>query len=386
MEAVTDEETAALLALADIPGLGPVGLRRLIDRFETATASLARVRGRSPAALVEAAGGAARVHPGTAAALATLSPAQAAATLERARDLGLAIVTWASPDYPPPLHDLLAPPPVLFLRGRGWADWNTCVAIVGTRRSTTYGRSVAHRLARDFARWGWTVVSGMARGIDAAAHVGALDGGGHTIGVLGSGHEHEYPRSNRPLYRRMATHGLLVSEFRPDLPPSRSTFPRRNRIIAALARAVVVVEAGARSGALNTASLATEIGKAVLGVPGRIDAPASRGVVELLRTGAGVVADVRDVFDAIGWVHDYAPPAGAASQTDRAPPPRVGREEDARVLRVLCGRDLTADEAAAEARIDIGRTLAALGRLEVDGRIVRGAGGRFELARRGGAE
>jgi len=373
------EEAAALLALAGIPGLGLPALRRLVDRFESGTAALARLRGAPPAVLVEAAGPSVRVGPRTAPALRALSADGTVARLERARLLGLRIVSWASTDYPAPLLDLVAPPPVLFLRGREWPDFEVCVAIVGTRRSTPYGRAVAHRLARDFARWGWTVVSGMARGIDAAAHAGALDAGGHTIGVLGSGHEHEYPAANRDLYRRMRRGGLLVSEFWPSERPGRHTFPRRNRIIGALGRAVVVVEAGERSGALNTAALATEIGKEVLAVPGRIDAPSAQGVLGLLRRGAGVVAGVRDVFDAVGWVHDYEPPAESGTPGSMRPPPRAGRVEDARVLRALCGQGLTADETAAQTGLDVGRTLAALGRLEVDGRVARGPGGRFEI-------
>ena len=383
MDAV-DREATALLALADIPGVSLAAVKRLTLDFGSGMAALRRFRGGSVQELVRACEGSVRVRDGTAEALASPPTRRAAQRVARARRLGLEVVCLTAREYPAPLDDLVDPPPVLFLRGRGWPDWDRCVAIVGTRRSTAYGRSVAHRLARDFARWGWTVVSGMARGIDAAAHAGALDGGGHTIGVLGSGHDHEYPRSNGPLYRRMESGGLLVSEFWPGIRPTRYTFPRRNRIIAALARAVVVVEAGARSGALDTASRATPLGREILAVPGRIDAPASRGALDLLRNGAAPVAEVRDVFDAVGWVHDYATPTDAAAAERPGPPPRVGREEDARVLGVLLGQGLTADETAAEARLDIGRALAALGRLEVDGRVVRSPGGRFELVGREG--
>lgn len=378
--ATVDAEAAALFALAEIPGLSLAGVRELIRTRGSGVRALEHLRGASPADLLKAAGRV-RVTKRTGPALATLSPAAFIPRLARVRERGLRVVPFGAPDYPAVLDELVDPPPVLFTRGGEWHEWDRCVAIVGTRRSTAYGRSVAHRLARDLARWGWSVVSGMARGIDAAAHAGALDGGGHTIGVLGSGHDHEYPSSNAPLYRRMDDGGLLVSEFWPEIGPTRYTFPRRNRIIAALARAVVVVEAGTRSGALNTASLATALGREILAVPGRIDAPSSRGVVDLLRGGAAPVAEVSDVFDAIGWVHDYASPAAEAERAERpGPPPRVGRSEDARVLRVLLGQGLTADETAAETGLDIGRALAALGRLEVDGRVVRGPGGRFELA------
>lgn len=376
MDAV-DPEGLALIALSDIPGVGLTGLWALVERFGSATAALRALRGASPGTLVKATRNAVRVDGRTASTLAALSTRGVEAKLAKARRLGLRVAAHGSADYPAPLEELTLCPPVLFLQGREWPDWDRCVAIVGTRRSSAYGRAVAHRLARDLARWGWSVVSGMARGIDAAAHAGALDGRGHTIGVLGSGHEHEYPPSNRTLYGRMRTGGLLVSEFWPDVAPARHHFPRRNRIIAAFARAVVVVEAGQRSGALNTAELATRLGRDILAVPGRVDAPASRGAIELLRKGAAPVAEVRDLFDALGWVHDYASPADAAGTP--GPPPRRRREEDARVLRVLVGQELTADETAAHARLDIGSTLAALGRLEVDGRVVRGPGGRFEL-------
>lgn len=382
MASLTDPETAALVAMSGVPGLGPVGIKRLVGKHGSATAALAWLRGRTPAAVSRAVGFPIRPGGGTAAALRDVRPATGSEALARAAELGVRVEGWDEPGYPGPLHHLVAPPPVLFLRGRPWPRFETCVAIVGTRRSTPYGRSVAHRLARDFARWGWTVVSGMARGIDAAAHAGALDGGGDTIGVLGSGHAHEYPRANRDLYRRMREGGLLVSELAPDVGPSRATFPLRNRIIAALSRAVVVVEAGERSGALSTAARATRLGREVLAVPGRVDAPASRGAIGLLRSGAGVAADVRDVFDAVGWVHD-GPAPGDAPEPEAPGLSLAGRAEDARVLRALCGRALTADAAADEAGLDIGATLAALGRLEVDGRVARGSGGRFERVRRG---
>jgi DNA processing protein len=286
----------------------------------------------------------------------------------------------AGAGYPQPLMDLNDPPPVLHVLGSGWPDPARCVAVVGTRRATPYGLEIARSLGRDLARWGWTVVSGMASGVDAAAHAGALDGGGNTIGVLGTGHVHEYPRTNRRLYARMREHGWLVSEFDPAAGPLRHTFPQRNRIIAALSRAVVIVEAGHKSGALITARCALDAGREVLVVPSRIGDPAGRGSLRLLRQGAAVLTGVRDVFDAIGWVHDHEPPpkssSGGAADTADADGP------DGWLMRCLGVDELSAEEIAALSGRGIADALAALGRLEIDGRVGQSRGGRFGVKER----
>lgn len=175
-----------------------------------------------------------------------------------------------------------------------------CVAIVGTRSATSYGERIAHDLAATLARAGACVVSGLARGIDAAAHRGALDAEGATVAVLGTGVEVSYPRAHARLQSTIAERGLLVSELAPGHPAHAGSFPRRNRIIAALASVTVVVEAGVRSGALITATQALEMGRTVAAVPGPIDLPQARGSNELLRDGAALIASVADAVTLLG--------------------------------------------------------------------------------------
>lgn len=343
-------ESLAFLSLMRVDGLGPAGIRALWEEHGSGEAASAAVG-------------------------AAAHEARAREILAHARRLGLRTLPLGGPRYPPPLMDLQDPPPVLHVLGSGWPDPARCVAVVGTRRATPYGLEIARSLGRDMARWGWTVVSGMASGVDAAAHAGALDGGGNTIGVLGTGHVHEYPRTNRRLYARMRERGWLVSEFDPAAGPLRHTFPQRNRIIAALSRAVVIVEAGHRSGALITARCALNTGREVLVVPSRLGDPAARGSLRLLRQGAAVLTDVRDVFDAIGWVHDHEPPPKSASGGGADPPDRDG--PDGWLVRCLGVDELSAEEIAAVSGRGIADTLAALGRLEIDGRVGQSRGGRF---------
>jgi DNA processing protein len=286
------------------------------------------------------------------------------------RGRGLRCIPLGDPSYPERLYDLCDPPPVLFVGGAGWPALDPTVAIVGTRRASPYGRRIASRLARDLARWGWTVVSGMAAGIDAAAHEGALEGAGHTIGVLGTGHGHEFPSSNRKLYGRMKKDGWLLSEFRPSVGPSRHSFPRRNRIIAALSRAVIVVEAGEGSGALITANLGTQLGREIMAVPARIGDRGGIGPLRLLRDGAALVTSVHDVFDALGWVHADPTPARRSRAVGGA---------DGWVLECLGADELTANELAQARGRDVAGTVAALGRLEIDGRIGKSPDGRFHV-------
>ena len=242
-----EAELEALVVLARAPGIGLRRVRRLVDRHGGAAEALGALRRAAPDDL-----------------------RAARSLLRAARGKGIRVAGYTDcgeAAYPAGLRDLLDPPPLLFKRGPGTPDSERAIAVVGTRAASSYGLRTAYALGRELGRWGWTVVSGMARGIDAAAHAGVLDAGGQTIGVLGTGLDREYPAENRDLYRRMRSHGLLLSEFEPGAPPTRSAFPRRNRVIAALARGVIVVEAGGRSGALNTADHALDLGREVLAVP-----------------------------------------------------------------------------------------------------------------------
>ncbi|MFV1986167.1 MAG: DNA-processing protein DprA [Gemmatimonadota bacterium] len=340
-----DREAVAFIALEGVKGLGVRRIRTMWEEHGSGCAALDACPGRPD---VRA----------------------AARIVERARRMGVRTIPLGHPEYPTSLYDLHDPPPVLYVRGAGWPGLDSIIAIVGTRRASPYGRRIAARLARDLARWGWTVVSGMAVGIDAAAHGGSLDEDGQTIGVLGSGHEHEYPPGNRALYARMKRRGWLISEFPPPAAPFRASFPRRNRLIAALSRGVIVVEAGEKSGALNTASHGLDLGREIMAVPARVGDRAGVGTLRMLRDGAALVTDVRDVFDALGWVHDDPTPERSAIAS-------AGR--DAWLVESLGADELTASELALTSGRKVGETATALGRLEIDGKVARSLDGRFYL-------
>lgn len=219
--------------------------------------------------------------------------------LLRAERSGARILIFDDPDYPAPLREIPAPPLVLYALG-GLTPADACaVAIVGTRRCTSYGRLVAKKLAGELASHGVTVVSGLAPGIDTAAHQGAL-GSGRTVAVLGSGLGRPYPAGSERLIEQIAARGAVLSEFPWEMPGSQWTFPRRNRIISGLARAVVVVEAPLRSGALLTADHALSQGKEVLAVPGPITSEASQGSNRLIQEGAKLVLSAEDVLAELG--------------------------------------------------------------------------------------
>jgi DNA processing protein len=217
--------------------------------------------------------------------------------LARCAERKIRFVTRLDRDYPPLLREISAPPAVLYVKGEGLLDATRTVAIVGTRRSSRYGRAVAERLAGDLAQRRFVVVSGLAIGIDASAHRGALKAGGVTAAVLGAGFLHPYPACNKELAQEIIQNGLLVSEYALDTRPTKWTFPQRNRILSGLARGVVVVEAPERSGALITAQLALDQGREVFAVPGNVTNTASCGANRLIQEGAKLVASVEDILE-----------------------------------------------------------------------------------------
>jgi DNA processing protein len=220
------------------------------------------------------------------------------------------------PGYPPLLAELHDPPSTLFVRGDAAVLPEPGVAVVGARSCSAYGAQVARALARELAAAGLLVVSGLARGVDGEAHRGALEGGGRTVAVLGCGIDRDYPRSHAELARRIVTSGAVVSEYPPGVEPAPWRFPARNRIIAGLSLATVVVEARERSGALITADFALELGRDVFAVPGEITSGLSAGTNDLLRQGAAPLTAVRDVLDAVGL--EAEPTARSASVSDAA--------------------------------------------------------------------
>jgi DNA processing protein len=225
---------------------------------------------------------------------------RARSVLEACEKHGIVTVSYGDAEYPAVLRTLKHPPPVLYTAGRVGLLRRPAVAVVGSRRCSSYGRWAARTLARGLSRRGICVVSGMAFGIDAAAHEGALEGDGGTVAVLGGGPERSSPASLGHLYSRLREDQLVLSEFAPGTQPRPEFFPRRNRIVAGLSRGVVVVEAARRSGALITAHLALETGKDVFAVPGPIDSPSSAGTNQLIRDGAAPVLGDRDVAETLG--------------------------------------------------------------------------------------
>lgn len=219
--------------------------------------------------------------------------------LSKLKRAGVNFVTLADDDYPALLREIFDPPAALFFRGE-LQPGETAVAVVGTRRCSNYGRMVAERLGMELAEVGISVVSGLARGIDAAAHRGTLAGGGRPVAVLGTGLDICYPRENSRLMEDIADKGAVISEFPLGMPAQPWQFPVRNRIVAGLSRAVVVVEAGERSGALITTDLALEQGREVMAVPGNITSPVSRGPNNLMKMGARPVTCAVDILEGIG--------------------------------------------------------------------------------------
>ncbi len=274
---------------------------------------------------------------------------------------------WLSRDdgrFPRRLSSIHDPPPGLFLRGSATPELlsEPSVAVVGARSCTDYGAQVARSLGRELAAAGVVVVSGLARGIDGWAHRGALDAAGKTVAVLGCGIDRDYPRAHAALAQRVAESGLLVSEYPPGVAPAPWRFPARNRIVAGLCAATVVVEARERSGALITADLALEEGREVLAVPGEITSSLSRGTNALIRLGSIPVTGVDDVLEAIGIARPEPPPT--------SPPEGPA----AQVLAAIEAGIATMDEVARATGLAAGAVAAALTELELAG-VVEGRAG-----------
>jgi DNA processing protein len=276
---------------------------------------------------------------------------------------GLRFVARSDERFPPLLRAIHDPPPGLFLRGDADAAVlaQPCVAVVGARSCSPYGTAVARMLGRELAASGLVVVSGLARGIDGEAHRGALEADGLTVAVLGCGVDRDYPASHRELARRIAERGLVVAEYAPGVEPAPWRFPARNRIIAGLSRATVVVEAREASGALITADLALEEGREVFAVPGEITSSLSAGSNALLRLGATPLTSGADVLQALG-VEPTAPPAVA-----------LGEKADRLLERIRDGPS-TADELARSTGLAAGELSVLLSELELAGAVHESAG------------
>ncbi len=279
---------------------------------------------------------------------------------------GIQVLTWEDEAYPQRLKEIDQPPPVLYLRGDYLTDDVFAVALVGTRRVTPYGRQITEELSAFLAANGITVVSGLARGVDAIAHQTALKAGGRTIGVLGSGVDRIYPPEHRALAEQMLECGAIISDYAPGTPPDASNFPPRNRIISGLSLAVVVVEAGETSGALITAEFAAEQGREVFAVPGSILAPQSKGTNKLIQNGALPLLCADDLMQALDLTR-----LGEHKAARKIIPTD---ETEARLMDVLGDEPLHVDEIRNRAELPIEKVSAALALMELKG-MVRQVGG-----------
>jgi DNA processing protein len=361
-------ETSTLvetLRLALVSGVGPILRKSLLDRFGT------------PSAVLEAPLSDLRNVPGIGPKLATRIAAarteiDAEAELALCRERGVTVITEQDPAYPRALSEIPDPPGVLFVRGEIKPQDAVAVAIVGSRHATSYGQSVAERLATSLARAGLTIVSGLARGIDAAAHRGALAAGGRTIAVLGSGVLSIYPPEHESLASDVTAAGAIVSESPPLCPPMSGAFPQRNRVITGMSLGVIVVEASDRSGALISARHAMEQGREVFAVPGRIDSRMSRGCHRLIRDGAKLVETADDVLEELGPL--VAPAIGAAGLAVHVPAELMLNELEQKVLTAVSAEPTFVDQVISSSGLPASQVLATLSVLEMR-RIIKRAGG-----------
>lgn len=376
---MSDENKAILdwLTLNLVPGLGPRLTRALLSRFGTPDgilkaplqeiASIPHMGFKTAEKLRDAFG--------------TVKPQE---ELDLMRKHGVSALPCDAPAYPGWLSTLHDPPAFLYMRGNLLKADEKCVAMVGSRACTDYGKKMARRIASGLARSGWTVVSGLARGIDAAAHHGALEGGGRTIAVLAGGLSKIYPPEHKELAEEVALSGALVTESHMRQEPLPGLFPARNRIISGLSKAILLIEAAEKSGALLTAVHAAEQGKLVLAVPGAIDSPASGGTNSLIRKGAILVRGVEDVLEEVGGVPGAAPASMPKAIPDKPPvqpklfaPDLVGIELE--IWQHLQGESLFLDQLAQRTRHPVQELASALLMMEMKKLVKRLTGNRFQL-------
>ena len=348
-------ERQALVALNMTQGMGAVTARNLIDFFGSAAeifnasqADLARVQGVGKARAAAFAEAFSRIDP--------------VAEEERAKRCSAAIITWDDPEYPARLKAIYDPPLALYVCGDRRAFGRTGVAIVGTRNATRYGCETAFRFGYQLASAGYSIVSGMARGIDTEGHRGAVEAHGVTIGVLGGALDKFYPAENRKLAHRVIDEGgAIVSDYPFGREPDRQTFPMRNRIVSGLSAGVLVVEAATASGTMITVDQALEQGRAVMAVPGRVDSPTSQGCHKLIRNGARLVTCADDVIDELGaFLPSSRPADGRLHLETEAPPRRPSNapslsDEERRIIAAIGAEERFVDDIAASTGIEAGR-------------------------------
>jgi DNA processing protein len=368
---VTESEAWLALSAAELP---PRTVLQLVDHYGSAEAVVA-------AGAAHAAG----VTKLTAHEEVRFSAAAARSyqrEYERLRRLGVRLVTVREPEYPANLRQIYDPPPVLFVRGSFLPCDERAVAIVGTRRVTPYGRLVSEMLARGLAERGVTVVSGMAVGADAAAHRGALAGGGRTVGVLACGIDVPYPRDTLELREQAVAHGAVMCEVPPGTAARPQRFAARNRLISGLALGVVVTEAPEHSGALITANTAANQGRQVFAVPGSINSEFSRGTHELLRDGARLVESVDDIIAELSLPELAAPaPPQVTAAREAAAAPRDLSSDESVILDALSLQQRHVDQIIEDCRVPANRASASLLMLELKGLVRRLPGNMFMRVR-----
>lgn len=364
-EIVFTDELVDSVRLTLVSGVGPLLRKALLERFKTPAAVLAASRDE-----LQSVDG---IGPKIASRIvAAQEEIDAEGELELAAENGLDVLTEADASYPRPLRQIHDPPGVLFRRGRPEPQDDLAVAIVGTRHATRYGLAQAERLAASLARTGFTVVSGLARGIDAAAHRGAMDAGGRTIAVLASGLLEIYPPEHEKLADEVAANGYLLSESPPRMVPLSGAFPQRNRIISGLSVGTIVVEAPDRSGALITARHAYEQGREVFAVPGPIDSRMSRGCHALIKDGAKLVETIDDVLAELGPLAEKIQRDDGTIVT--SPAELVLNDVEQNVLAAVDGSPTSIDQVAAATGLPIHRVLSTISVLEMR-RLVRRVSG-----------
>jgi len=351
------------LTLKSVPGVGNLLINRLIEIFESPEKVLKAPTG----ALTRVPG----ITPRIAEAIRRQRPPDAVMRdIDQVCKKGYTFVTCQDKDYPPLLRHIPDPPPLLYVYGR-LSQLEYPLSVVGSRKATPYGRKTARSLCRQLAESGASIVSGMALGIDTAAHEGALEAGGVTVAVLGSGLNHIYPTQNRELFHRIAEHGAVMTEFAMDAIPDARHFPMRNRIISGMSLGTVVVEAARRSGSLITARLAAEQGREVFAVPGNIHSATARGTHDLIKQGAKLVETANDIIEEIT-------PQLSAGREPRQPRQPVGlSEREQRVFEAIGVDPVHIDDLAR----DLGQAMAPLtsilSQLELKGLICQEPGKHF---------
>jgi DNA processing protein len=360
-----DEDLAAWLRLSLVPGLQGDAIRRLLAAFGDPQTVLSATRG----ALVR--------HVPEATATAILKGASEdalGATSAWLADAANRVVTLADPEYPRQFLQTADPPPLLYAKGRLELLNRPALAIVGSRNATAQGVANAESFARTLSDAGLAIVSGLALGIDAAAHRGGLAGASSSIAVVGTGLDIVYPARNRALAHQLAEQGVIVSEFPLGTPPVPLNFPRRNRLISGLALGCVVVEAALGSGSLITARSAAEQGREVFALPGSIHSPLAKGCHALIKQGAKLAESAADILEELRLPSAVAGAAGA-------PAPAPGDDACSRVLEALGYEPCDADALVARCGLSIAGVSAALTQLEIDGRVAALPGGRFQRTR-----